>query len=164
MMGEVGMADKVFIGVNVSKDWLDVAVAGGAPAAGGSNQATRRSAWLAELDPVAVAVGGVRADRRLRAGAGGLPAPARVSVHPNEVAAFRTRRGVKAKPAPGLDPGDRRDGCPPAGGVRRRRAGRRQAATSRTSIANTRSRKISRHVTPSPLRGESGTRAAGEGG
>lgn len=100
MMEEVGMGDKLFIGVDVSKDWLDVAVAGGAGSRQIGQGEAAITAWLAELDPAAVALvafeptGGYERELAACLRRGGFRF---MRVHPNEVAAFRTRRGVKAK-------------------------------------------------------------------
>jgi transposase len=94
------MADKRFIGVDVSKDFLDIAEHGGAGArlantaeaikAFIASLAAARSSLLVVFEPTG---GYERELRRQLAGAG----IAFARVHPNEVVAFRRRRGVRAK-------------------------------------------------------------------
>jgi transposase len=99
------MADKVFVGVDVSKDGLDLACAklGTGKIEGHwriANTPEATAAWLADfgagrIDTVAFEpTGGF--ERTLRAGlkAAGVPY---VRVHPNEVVAFRGLRGIRAK-------------------------------------------------------------------
>jgi len=94
------MPDKLYIGADVSKDWIDLAIYG--------QPATRRirrdrdaiGAWLASLDPASVALvafeptGGY--ERLLRQCLREADM-AFARVHPNQIVAFRTRRGVRAK-------------------------------------------------------------------
>lgn len=105
---EASMADKLFIGFDVSKDWIDIAWHGaakvgaakvGAPGSARiANEDGAITAWLAAAGPIALAAfeptGGH--ERRLRLALLGAGV-AFARVHPNEVAAFRTRRGLKAK-------------------------------------------------------------------
>lgn len=95
------MPDKLFIGADVAQDWIDLAVAGQpGQACRIANTAEAIAGWIATLDAAGVGLvafeptGGL--ERSLRHGliAAGV---ACARVHPNEVAAFRTRRGVKAK-------------------------------------------------------------------
>lgn len=94
------MPDKLFLGVDVSKDWIDVAIHGQAETRRIRQDRDAIAGWLATLDPAAVALiafeptGGYERllQRSLRAS--GLPF---ARVHPNEIVAFRTRRGVRAK-------------------------------------------------------------------
>jgi len=95
---EAMMDDKIFVGVDVSKDWLDIAAHDGAVERI-ANTAEAVGSWIAGLaaHPALVAfepTGGY--ERVLRRGlcAAGI---AFARVHPNEVAAFRLRRGGKAK-------------------------------------------------------------------
>jgi transposase len=89
---------KAFIGVDVSKAWLDIARFGKETVERIDNTAAAVEAWSRGLEREALVVfeptGGY--ERVLRRGL----LAARVSfarIHPNEVAAFRARRGVKAK-------------------------------------------------------------------
>lgn len=93
------MQDKLFIGVDVAKDWIDVATHGG-PAARVANTRPAIEAWIRTLDRTRLGLiafeptGGYERMLRHCLRDAGLPF---ARVHPNEVAAFRTRRGVKAK-------------------------------------------------------------------
>lgn len=91
--------DKLFIGVDVSKDTLDVAIAG-ASAQRLSNTQDVIEAWLKQLGTGNIALlafeptGGY--ERTLRA----VLCAAQISfvrVHPNELVAFRKAKGIKAK-------------------------------------------------------------------
>lgn len=95
------MPDKLFIGADVAQDWIDLAVAGqSGQACRIANTAEAIAGWIAALDAAGVGLvafeptGGL--ERSLRHGliAAGI---ACARVHPNEVAAFRIRRAVKAK-------------------------------------------------------------------
>lgn len=94
------MIDKIFLGFDVSKDWIDVAV--DAPARGEriANEAGAISDWLAAFDPARITLaafeptGGYERTLRACLCAAGV---AFARVHPNEVVAFRARRGGKAK-------------------------------------------------------------------
>lgn len=93
------MADKVFIGVDVAQDWVDIAdTAGGVRRIGNAPDAL--IGWISTLDPQRIGLVAFEPT-------GGLERPLRkalaaahirfVRVHPNEVVAFRISRGVKAK-------------------------------------------------------------------
>ena len=93
------MESKHYLGIDVSKDWLDLAEAGGAAwriANRGQAiedwlaQHAAGSSWLAAFEPTG---GYERTLRHCLATAG----VAFVRIHPNELVAFRARRGVKAK-------------------------------------------------------------------
>jgi transposase len=90
--------DKIFVGVDVSKDWVDVAIAGEAGVERVANTSEALTAWLARAKPIALAAfeptGGY--ERTLRTCLRNVGV-AFVRVHPNEIAAFRTSRGLKAK-------------------------------------------------------------------
>ena len=94
------MPDKLFFGVDVSQDWLDIAIHGTAEVRRIANTTTAIGAWLATLPAERVGLvcyeptGG--RERRLACGLRNLGLP-RHRVHPNEVVAFRQCRGVKAK-------------------------------------------------------------------
>lgn len=97
------MSDKCFIGVDVSAEWIDIAVHGHGTAVRIANQAEAIGAWLGRLKPAEVALvafeptGGYERTLRRELVLAGL---AFARVHPNELAAFRRRRGVKAKTDP----------------------------------------------------------------
>ncbi len=92
--------DKIVVGFDVSKEWIDCAVSGVKKTVRIANEEAAIAAWLAETEP-----------RRIRLAAfeptGGYERVLRrclrqsdvlfVRVHPNEIVAFRSRRGVKAK-------------------------------------------------------------------
>jgi transposase len=95
---EAGAMDKVVVGFDVSKEWIDCAIAGTGEAFRIGNDEAAICALLAKVGPIGVAAfeptgGYERVLRRcLRESK-----VAFVRVHPNEVVAFRQRRGVKAK-------------------------------------------------------------------
>jgi len=101
------MTSKRFIGVDVSKDWLDIAVHGSHRSARIANTPQAIAAFLSGLDPDAVGLiafeptGGYEQSLRHGLAAAGLPF---ARVHPNQLAAFRTRSGIRAK----TDAGDAR--------------------------------------------------------
>jgi transposase len=92
--------DKIVVGFDVSKEWIDCAVGGANDVVRIANDEAAICAWLAKIGP-----------RRIRLAAfeptGGYERVLRrclrhhqilfVRVHPNEIIAFRKRRGVKAK-------------------------------------------------------------------
>jgi len=108
---ENAVANKLFIGIDVSKDWIDIASA--APAVAGAqrprrneqhwrieNSAAAIAAWLAAFGPERIALAAFEPtggyERPLRACL--LDAHVRFArVHPAEVVSFRARRGCKAK-------------------------------------------------------------------
>jgi transposase len=97
------MSDKTFIGVDVSAEWIDIAFHGRGAVERIANEAEAIAAWLARLKPDDVALvafeptGGYERILRRELVLAGLPF---ARVHPNELAAFRGRRGVKAKTDP----------------------------------------------------------------
>jgi transposase len=94
------MPDKLFIGFDVSKDDLAVAVAGAASAVRIANHKQAIGAWLASFDPARIALaafeptGGYERPLRQALLDAGVPF---ARVHPNEVTAYRQRRAIKAK-------------------------------------------------------------------
>jgi len=94
------MTSKLFIGIDVSKDWLDIAVHEAGRPIRIANTDKAVAAWSATLVPQAVALvafeptGGYERVLRHALVTAGL---AFARVHPNEIAAFRIRCGVKAK-------------------------------------------------------------------
>ncbi len=97
------MSGKTFIGVDVSAAWIDIAFHGGGAVERIANEAEAICAWLARLKPDEVALvafeptGGYERSLRRELVLARL---AFARVHPNELAAFRARRGVKAKTDP----------------------------------------------------------------
>ncbi len=94
------MDSKFFIGIDVSKDWLDIAIHATGRPLRIDNTRESIATWIATLDPGAVSLvafeptGGYERVLRQGLAEAGLPF---ARVHPNELAAFRTRTGVKAK-------------------------------------------------------------------
>jgi len=97
------MSDKLFIGIDVAKDWIDIAFLGRPGAVRVTQTEAAIAAWLAGLDPTEVGLvafeptGGYERQLAECLRQRGV---AFARVHPNEITAFRTRRGVKAKIAP----------------------------------------------------------------
>lgn len=92
--------DKVFVGVDVAKETLDIAIAGEATALQIANEPCAIRAWLEQARSLPLALvafeptgGYERALRRALLEAGVVYA----IVHPNAVVAFRKVRGIKAK-------------------------------------------------------------------
>ncbi len=100
MLREDGVTGKIIVGVDVAKDWLDIAIAGEVKTERIDNTTEAVGAWLDRAQPTLVAfepTGGY--ERVLRQGLrerGLLFA----RVHPNEIIAFRKSRGIKAKSDP----------------------------------------------------------------
>jgi len=95
------MQDKQFIGVDVAQDWVDIANASEPRRVQRiANTAEALQTWAAGLDPDRVGLvafeptGGLERALRQALVKAGL---AFARVHPNEVAAFRASRGIKAK-------------------------------------------------------------------
>jgi transposase len=94
------MKDKLFIGADVSKEWIDVAIQGHARTQRIANTEAAIRDWVGRLDVRQIGLfvfeptgGYERLLQRCLRDAGITFA----RVHPNEVVAFRRRRGVKAK-------------------------------------------------------------------
>lgn len=93
------MQNKLFIGVDVAKHWIDVAIHGG-PSCRVANTEAAIAAWIGTLDRTRIGLialeptGGYERTLQRALRAAELPF---ARVHPTEVAAFRIRRGVKAK-------------------------------------------------------------------
>jgi transposase len=93
------MQDKLFIGVDVAKHWIDVATHDG-PSCRMANTRPAIEAWIGTLDRTRIGLiafeptGGYERVLRQCLRDADLPF---ARVHPNEVAAFRTRRRIKAK-------------------------------------------------------------------
>lgn len=94
------MADKLYIGVDVSKEWLDAADHTGGSVRHLDNTEDGIAGWLAGLDRERIALvtfeptGGYERLLRRSLEAAGIPF---ARVHPNEIVAFRKQRGRKAK-------------------------------------------------------------------
>lgn len=91
------MDKAVIAGVDVSKGWLDTAVAGETRGERLDNTVEAVTAWLCRVCPMLVAfepTGGY--ERTLKAALRDQAVPF-IRVHPNEVLAFRKSRGIKAK-------------------------------------------------------------------
>jgi len=94
------MQDKLFFGIDVAKEWLDIACHGRPGGGRIANSPAAIAAWLGALDPAAVGLvafeptGGYERLLRKALCESGIRF---VRVHPNEVTAFRRRRGRKAK-------------------------------------------------------------------
>ena len=103
MLKEAWVSDKTFIGVDVSAEWIDIAFHGREAVERIANEAEAIAAWLARLKPDEVGLiafeptGGYERPLRRELVLARL---AFARVHPNELAAFRARRGVKAKTDP----------------------------------------------------------------
>src|SRR6266404_2628799 len=91
------MADKLIVGIDVSKDWLDLCASNAAGVERIANTRQAVAAWLERVSPGLIAcepTGGY--ERTLIAAARERAIPF-VRVHPNDVVAFRKSRGIKAK-------------------------------------------------------------------
>lgn len=97
------MEDKTHIGIDVSKGWLDIAIHGGGRPMRIANTRRAIEEWLATVAGTEVSLvafeptGGYEHLLRQCLVQAGAPF---ARVHPNEVAAFRARRGVRAKTDP----------------------------------------------------------------
>jgi transposase len=90
------MTDKPIVGIDVSKEWLDLCTSD-TGAARIPNRREAIAAWLERADPGLIAfepTGGYERVLAQVAHERGLPF---VRVHPNQVIAFRHSRGIKAK-------------------------------------------------------------------
>jgi transposase len=96
------MQNKLFIGIDVAKHWIEIAIHGG-PSRRIDNTREAIEAWLGTLGHTRIALvafeptGGYERVLRRCLRAAGVPF---ARVHPNQVTAFRIRRGVKAKTDP----------------------------------------------------------------
>ena len=97
------MPNKLHIGIDVSKDWIDIAIHGATKVRRVANNETAIGDWAASLIPERVGLvcyeptGGYERVLQRCLHAAKLPF---ARVHPNEVVAFRRCRGVKAKTDP----------------------------------------------------------------
>jgi transposase len=100
MVEDNRMPDKPIVGVDVSKEWLDIAVAADGRVERIDNNTEAITAWLVRVQPGLVAfepTGGYERVLRQCLRAHGI---VHVRVHPNEVIAYRKSRGIKAKTDP----------------------------------------------------------------
>lgn len=91
------MADKPVVGIDVSKDWLDLCASNAAGVERIANTREGVAAWLKRVDPGLIAFEPTGGWERILIAAArerGIPF---VRVHPNDVIAFRKSRGIKAK-------------------------------------------------------------------
>ena len=89
--------DKRIVGVDVSKDWLDLALAGETGVTRIANTPMAIAAWLDRVAPEVVAcepTGGWERNLRKQVRRRGIVF---ISVHPNQIIAFRKSRTIKAK-------------------------------------------------------------------
>ena len=94
-----GFMSKAVVGVDVSKDWLDIARSDESAVVRIANTQAAIAAWvLAEQDSLALVAfeptGGYERELRSALGARGI---AFVRIHPNEIIAFRRLRRIRAK-------------------------------------------------------------------
>jgi transposase len=99
-MPEAKGMNKLIIGVDVSKDWVDIAINGRSDVKRIDNTVEALESWLNALDKAQIGMvafeptgGYERILRRALVTAGVF----HVRVHPNEVVAYRRQRGIKAK-------------------------------------------------------------------
>ncbi|HEV7786461.1 MAG TPA: transposase, partial [Thermoanaerobaculia bacterium] len=91
------MKDKPIVGIDVSKDWIDLCIAGNAKVERLANDQEAMDAWLNRVRPAAVAFEPTGGYERPLVAALRARAILFVRVHPNDVIAFRQSRGIKAK-------------------------------------------------------------------
>jgi transposase len=100
IIGGIVMPDKLFFGLDVSKDWIDIAIHNGGLPHRIANTGAAIEAWIAGLDRERIGLIAFEPtgdyERLLRRCLCQAELPF-ARVHLNEVAAFRTRRGIKAK-------------------------------------------------------------------
>jgi transposase len=94
------MRDKPIGGIDVSKGWLDVCVAGGAGVERIANNAEAVAAWLDRIGPGLVAFEPTGGHERILIEGLRERGVSFIRVHPNDVIAFRKSRGIKAKSDP----------------------------------------------------------------
>jgi transposase len=94
------MRDKPIAGIDVSKGWLDVCVAGGAGVERIANNAEAVAAWLDRIGPGLVAFEPTGGHERILIEGLRERGVSFIRVHPNDVIAFRKSRGIKAKSDP----------------------------------------------------------------
>jgi transposase len=98
IVSQEGLVDKpTMIGVDVSKDWLDFAVAGGGPIERIANTPEAVARLLDDHGPALVAFEPTGGYERVLQNALRDRGIVFVRVHPNDVIAFRKSRGIRAK-------------------------------------------------------------------
>jgi transposase len=90
------MADKLVVGIDVSKDWLDLCASNGT-AERIANRPETVAAWLERAQPGLIACEPTGGYERVLVAAARAREIAHVRVHPNALIAFRGSRGIKAK-------------------------------------------------------------------
>src|ERR1700730_2953164 len=91
------MTDRLIVGIDVSKDWLDLCASDAAGVERIANTCEAVAAWLERVAPGLIAcepTGGYERNVIAAARERGI---AYLRVHPNDVIAFRKSRGIKAK-------------------------------------------------------------------
>lgn len=91
---------KSIIGVDVSKEWLDIAMVGASAVERVANDKASIEAWLARLQPACIQLVAFEPTGGYERTLSRCLRQANISfarVHPNEIIGFRKRRGVKAK-------------------------------------------------------------------
>lgn len=91
------MTDKAIVGIDVAKDWLDIAIAGKPSVERIPNTAEAIGAWLDRARPRLVAFEPTGGYERMLCHALRARAILFAKVHPNEVIAFRQSRAIRAK-------------------------------------------------------------------
>jgi transposase len=91
------MKNKLIVGVDVSKEWLDLCMAGHAEVERIVNEAGSIGAWLDRVRPGVVAFEPTGGYERALVAAARERAIALMRVHPNKLIAFRQSRGIRAK-------------------------------------------------------------------
>jgi transposase len=91
-----GMTDKLIVGIDVSKQWLDLCASSGF-AERIANTPEAVAGWLERVDPGLIAFEPTGGYELVLVAALRAREVAYVRVHPNDVIAFRKSRGIKAK-------------------------------------------------------------------
>lgn len=97
MLGDKSMTDKPIVGVDVSKDWLDLAIASDGKVERIKNEEAAILRWLERTKPGLVAFEATGGYERALQRCLRKSAILFVRVHSNEVIAYRKSRGIKAK-------------------------------------------------------------------
>jgi transposase len=99
-MWDKTMKNKPIVGIDVSKEWLDLCIAGNAKVERLENAEEALGAWLDRVRPAVVAFEPTGGYERVLVAALRARGILFVRVHPNDVIAFRKSRGIKAKTDP----------------------------------------------------------------
>ena len=91
------MADKLIVGIDVSKDWLDLCASDAAGVERIANTCEAVAAWLDRVAPGLIACEPTGGYERTLIAAARKRGIAYLRVHPSDVIAFRKSRGIKAK-------------------------------------------------------------------